>query len=187
MDSILQPWPWYVAGPLIGLMVPFLLLLNSKAFGISSTLRHLCAACLPASSPFFQYDWKKETWSLLFAAGIFTGGMLAVTFLQENSPVQIHESLRSEIANYGITAISNSLVPIDLFNFKNLLTPSGFIVMVLGGFLVGFGARYADGCTSGHSIFGLSTLQWPSLVATLCFMSGGFLASNLLLPLILTL
>lgn len=167
-------------------MVPLLLLLGNKAFGVSSNLRHICAACLPTVSPFFRYDWKKELWNLLFASGIIAGGALAITFLQQDEPIRIHESLRSEISGYGITAVTESLVPTDLFNFNSLFTFSGFTVIVLGGFLVGFGTRYAGGCTSGHSIFGLSTFQWPSLVATICFMIGGFLASNFLLPFILT-
>src|SRR5690606_31044476 len=70
MDLIRQPWPWYIAGPLIGLTVPLLLLIGNKSFGISSSLRHVCAACVPAKIPFFSYDWKKEVWNLFFAGGI---------------------------------------------------------------------------------------------------------------------
>jgi uncharacterized membrane protein YedE/YeeE len=60
-------------------------------------------------------------------------------------------------------------------------------MIVVGGFLVGFGTRYAGGCTSGHAIMGLSNLQWPSLVATISFMVGGFIMANLILPFILKL
>ena len=79
------------------------------------------------------------------------------------------------------------LVPADLFTWENLLTVKGFLLMVVGGFLVGFGTRYAGGCTSGHSIMGIANLQWPSLVATICFMIGGFIMANLILPHILNL
>src|SRR6185503_10298273 len=78
-EMIKQPWPWYVAGPLIGLTVPILLLLGNKSFGISSNLRHICAAVLPANISFFKYDWKKEAWNLFFAAGIIGGALIAAT------------------------------------------------------------------------------------------------------------
>lgn len=181
-----QPWPWYIAGPLIGLTVPALLLLGNKSFGISANLRHVCAACVPAKIPFFQYDWKKEIWNLFFVGGILLGGLISALALGANEPIQINENLRAELAGYGITNFQ-SLVPADLFNWSNLFTLPGFIVMVVGGFLVGFGARYAGGCTSGHAIMGISTLQWPSVVATCCFMVGGFIMANLILPFILSL
>lgn len=181
-----QPWPWYVAGPLIGLMVPVLLLIGNKSFGISSSLRHLCAACLPAKIPFFQYDWKKEAWNLFFVAGVLIGGYIAVAFLSNHAPIEVSPKLQQELAGYGISNYNN-IVPAELFNWSILVSLKGFIMMVAGGFLVGFGTRYAGGCTSGHSIMGLSMLQLPSLVATVCFMAGGFIVANFILPLILKL
>lgn len=186
LEFIAQPWPWYVAGPLIGLTVPALLLLGNKSFGISSSLRHICASCMPANIRFFKYDWKKEVWNLFFVFGIFLGGGIAMGLLASPHPVEVHPNLVQELASYGITNYSN-LVPVDLLNWQSLFTPKGFVMMVVGGFLVGFGTRYAGGCTSGHAIMGLSNLQWPSLVATISFMVGGFLMANLLLPHILTL
>ncbi|MBV7529094.1 YeeE/YedE family protein [Chitinophaga sp. sic0106] len=180
-----QPWPWYVAGPLIGLTVPLLLILGNKTFGISSSLRHVCAACIPAKIPFFTYEWKKEKWNLVFALGILLGGFLAMTFLRDGTAVTVHPHLVNELSGYGIKDYS-SLIPADLFNWQQLFTWRGVIMMVGGGFLVGFGTRYAGGCTSGHSIMGLSSLQWPSLVATCCFMAGGFIMANLILPFILS-
>lgn len=186
LEIIKQPWPWYVAGPLIGLTVPLLLILGNKSFGISSSLRHLCAACLPADIPFFKYNWRKEAWNLFFVLGIFLGGVIASHFLLNSHPIEVNPKLASELAGYGITNYDN-LVPLDIMNWQTLFTLKGFILMVVGGFLVGFGTRYAGGCTSGHSIMGLSTLQWPSLVATICFMAGGFIMANLILPFILSL
>lgn len=186
IEWIKQPWPWYVAGPIAGLTVPALLILGNKSFGISSSLRHICAACLPANISFFKYNWKKEIWNLVFVLGIFIGAVVAANFLSDPHAVSVQADLQNELAGYGITDFTN-LVPFEIFNWPSLFTLKGFLLMVVGGFLVGFGTRYAGGCTSGHAIMGLSTLQWPSLVATCCFMAGGFIMANLILPFILSL
>ena len=186
IEWLKQPWPWYVAGPLIGLTVPALLLLGNKTFGISSSLRHICAACLPSKIPFFQYDWKKEMWNLFFVAGVLIGGFIAAQLLASSEPMLVNPKLSAELATYGVTNYDN-IVPKDLFSWSSLFTLRGFFMIVIGGFLVGFGTRYAGGCTSGHAIMGLSNLQWPSLVATCCFMAGGFIMANLILPFILKL
>ncbi len=184
IELMKQPWPWYIAGPLIGLTVPLLLILGNKTFGISSSLRHVCAACFPAGIPFFTYNWKKETWNLFFAAGIIAGAFIAVSLLSNHDAITINPKLVTTLQVYGVNNYSG-LVPTDLFNWHALLTIRGIILMIAGGFLVGFGTRYAGGCTSGHSIMGLSNLQWPSLVATCCFMAGGFIMTNLILNFIL--
>ena len=186
LEILKQPWPWYVAGPLIGLTVPILLIIGNKSFGISSSLRHVCASCMPANIPFFKYDWKKEIWNLFFVFGIFLGGIITFMFLTNPNPIEVNPALAAELASYGITNYDN-LVPLDIMNWESLFSLKGFIIMVVGGFLVGFGTRYAGGCTSGHSIMGLSNLQIPSLIATISFMVGGFLMANLILPHILSL
>ena len=186
IEWLKEPWPWYIGGPLIGLTVPLLLILGNKYFGISSSMRHICAACIPEKIPFFHYDWKKEIWNLFFVSGILAGGVIAASLLSNHQPVQVSGALLTELKGYGITDHSQ-LIPPQLFSWHSLLTLRGLIMMAGGGFLVGFGTRYAGGCTSGHSIMGLSNLQWPSLVATLCFMAGGFIMANLLLPFILKL
>ncbi|MGV3530423.1 MAG: YeeE/YedE family protein [Flavisolibacter sp.] len=186
MANLTQPWPWYVAGALIGLTVPALLILGNKHFGISANLRHACAACFPANIKFFKYDWKKEIWNLFFVIGILAGALLAVNFLSSPEPVQIAPALAAELKDYGITD-NSKLLPSELFSLESLFTVRGLVMMILGGFLVGFGARYAGGCTSGHSIMGISNLQWPSLVATVFFMIGGIIMANFILPFILKL
>ena len=186
IELLKQPWAWYIAGPLIGLTVPALLILGNKSFGISSSLRHICAACIPANIPFFKYDWKKEVWNLFFVFGILLGGAIAVNLLSNHNPVEVNPKLATELAGYGITDYTN-LVPLDIINWQTLFTLKGFLMMIVGGFLVGFGTRYAGGCTSGHAIMGLSNLQIPSLVATICFMIGGFIMANWILPIILSL
>lgn len=186
LEWLRQPWPWYIAGPLIGLTVPLLLILGNRSLGISSSLRHICAACVPANISFFRYDWKKESWNLLFVSGLLIGGLVASVFLSDPNAVQINAALATELAEYGITDYRN-MVPVEVFNWAALFTTRGFLLMVVGGFLVGFGTRYAGGCTSGHSIMGISSLQWPSLVATCCFMAGGFIMANFLIPIIMKL
>lgn len=187
LHFVTQPWPWYVAGPLIGLTVPTLLILGNKAFGISSSLRHICAACLPANIPFFTYDWRKEAWNLWFVGGVAVGGFTGGTLLSSPAPLVISPDTVRDLQVLGIQDFTSGLLPTDLFSWANLLTAKGLIFLVFGGLLVGFGTRYAGGCTSGHAIMGLSNLQWPSLVATISFMVGGFAMTHIGLPLLMRL
>ena len=186
MEILFKPWPWYIAGPLIGLTVPLLLLMDNKRFGISSTMRQICAACMPANIPFLKYDWKKESWNLFFVGGVFIGGYLAGNLFGNPEPVAVSSSAATMMSSWGVASFAGQM-PESLFNFSSLLSLKGFLLIVVGGFLVGFGTRYAGGCTSGHGIFGLSTLQWPSLLATALFFLGGIIVSNWVLPYILQL
>jgi uncharacterized protein len=186
MEFIKQPWPWYVAGAIIGLIVPALLILGNKHFGISANLRHACAACLPANIKFFKYEWKKEVWNMFFVAGILIGGFLAAQYLSNPDDIDVAPVLVAELKDYGIHD-TKSMLPSELFSWESLFSLRGLILLIGGGFLVGFGARYAGGCTSGHSIMGLSDLQVPSLIATASFMAGGFIMANTILPFILRL
>ncbi|WP_194976814.1 YeeE/YedE family protein [Aquiflexum lacus] len=186
IEWIKQPWPWWVAGPLIGLTVPILLLIGNKSFGISSSLRHVCAMCVPANIPFFTYNWRKEMWNIVFVIGILIGGFVATAFFANPETIVIAESTQQDLAALGITDYS-SLMPAEIFNWENLFTAKGLLFFVVGGFLVGFGTRYAGGCTSGHAIMGISSLQWPSVVATIFFMIGGFLMTHAFLGPLMTL
>jgi uncharacterized membrane protein YedE/YeeE len=183
LEIIKQPWPWFIAGPLIGLTVPLLFILGNRSFGVSSALSHICAACVPFKISFFNYDWKKEQWNLFFVSGILIGAFIASSFHDFGS---ISIQTISELSEEGVKEYKG-LVPSDIFNWASLLTLRGFLLMIVGGFFVGFGTRYAGGCTSGHSITGLSTLQPGSLIATICFMIGGFAMTHLILPYILSL
>lgn len=185
-DLLSQTWPWYVAGPLIGVVVPILLVSGNKQFGISSNLRHLCAIIRPGKSAFLNYDWKRTgLWNLTMAVGLILGGYIAVTFFPNPDPViGISEATKADLTALGITNFEG-LMPQQVFSFEKLLSLPGLVMIVAGGFFVGFGARYAGGCTSGHGIMGLSDLQIPSLVAVLGFFAGGFISSFLILPLIL--
>lgn len=185
-ELLSQPWPWYVAGPLIGLMVPALLIIGNKAFGISSSMRHICAACIPTNASFFKYDWKSESWNMVLAFGIILGAVVGGILFQNPNPIALSQGAVTDMNALGIKNY-NGLVPAEVFNFQSLLTIKGFLLIIVGGFLVGFGTRYAGGCTSGHSIMGMSNLQWPSLVATMCFFAGGMAMSWFILPLIMRL
>jgi uncharacterized protein len=184
MISFSSPWPWYVAGPAIGLFVPALLIAGNKMFGVSSNLRHLCSAILPSRLDYFRYDWKRTgLWNLLFAAGTVIGGFLASHWGGAQN-IEISEETRLALAKLGIHDFSG-LAPREVFTWSGLLTIKGFILIVLGGFLVGFGTAYAGGCTSGHAISGLADLQASSLIAVLGFFAGGLIATYFILPLVL--
>jgi uncharacterized protein len=186
MEIFYKPWPWYIAGPIIGLTVPLLLLFGNKKLGISSTLRQICAACMPANIKLFNYDWKGDSWNLVFAAGLVIGGFLGGYVFANPVPVAVAQSTIDYFHSFGITDLTG-LMPVELFNWNSLITIKGFLMMIVGGFLVGFGTRYARGCTSGHGILGLSALQWPSLIATMSFFLGGILFSHFVLPYLLAL
>ncbi len=186
VEWISQPWPWYVAGPMIGLMVPLLLILLNKSFGVSSSLRHFCAMCIPNRMEYFKYNWRAEGWNLLFVAAIAGGAWLATTFIPNANPVEISAQTTAQLQSMGIHDFTG-LAPQDIFGWEQLGTPVSLIVLLIGGFLVGFGTRYANGCTSGHAIMGLSQLSPGSLVATVGFFIGGLIVSWWILPFILQL
>ena len=177
------PWPWYVGGPLIGLMVPLLLLLGNKTFGISANLRHACAILLPgAAKPgFFRYDWRNERWNLMFAAGLVLGGILAGLVFANPEATRLSVKAIHSLQSLGVR-LRPGLVPPELLDLHR---PVVWRILSLSGLLVGLGTRYGGGCTSGHAITGLSTLQFPSLVATVSFFVGGILSANFLFPLLL--
>jgi uncharacterized membrane protein YedE/YeeE len=185
IDVLTSSWPWYVAGPLIGLMIPLLLLLTGKAFGVSSSLKHVCAATVPAGAEYFRYDWKaKGLWNLLFVGGILLGGVLAVQLLGGGGPTGISAATKSDLRALGLSDFTG-LVPPELFSWSSLSTLPGLMAIGLGGFLIGFGARYAGGCTSGHAIMGMATFQRASLTAVIGFFVGGLITTYVVLPMLL--
>lgn len=180
-----EPWPWFVAGPLIGLFVPGLLLAGNRMFGISSNLRHVCAAAIPGRVAFFRYDWRQAGgWNLAFALGILMGGAIAGGFLAGGAAADLSPAARESLAALGVRDFTG-LVPRELFTWSALATGRGLVMLIGGGFLIGFGTAYAGGCTSGHAISGLADLQLPSLVAVAGFFAGGLLGTWIVLPLVL--
>jgi len=180
MDWLTHPWPWYVAGPLIGSMVPMMLFIGNRSFGISSNLRHLCAITQPPTVDvkFFRYNWREHTWSLVFVIGTALGGYLAGVVFANPVPVELSQAAQSMLTSWGFTQPGLDLVPEELFH----ASVHNFTFLFACGVLVGFGTRYAGGCTSGHAITGLSTLQLASLYAVLGIFGGGLAASWLLVP-----
>lgn len=185
INLLYEPWPWYIAGPIIGLTVPILLLMGGKMFGVSSNLRHACAACNFGHVEFFNYDWKSAgKWNLTFLAGSVLGGFLAGYVFSNPDPIALSAATVADLQALGIDDFTG-LVPNDLFSWDMLTTGIGLTVMGVGGFLIGFGARYAGGCTSGHAISGLSDLQLASLLAVIGFFAGGLLMTWFIYPILL--
>jgi uncharacterized membrane protein YedE/YeeE len=175
--------PWYIAGPLIGLFVPALLLLGNRQFGISSNLRHMCAAVLPSRVAFFRYDWKHAgLWNLAFLGGIFIGGAIAARWIGIGD-IALSPETTAALTSLGIHDFAG-LAPRELFNWGALATVRGAVCIIGGGFLVGFGTAYAGGCTSGHAISGLAAFDRASLVAVIGFFAGGLLCTWIILPLL---
>jgi uncharacterized membrane protein YedE/YeeE len=183
MDLLTRPWPWYVAGPLIGLSVPLVYLYAGRKWGISSTLRDVCAATLPRGLEYFNYSWRPNGgWRLTMAIGLVVGGFIASA--TGATDVAISAATRADLLGMGLTDLTG-LVPAEVFSWRALSTLPGFVMIIVGGFLVGFGARYANGCTSGHAISGLAALRLTSLVAVVGFFIGGLISTHVLLPLVL--
>ncbi len=183
LEFLRRPWPWWIAGPLIGLVVPFVFWYGGKKWGVSSAFRHLCAATLPRKIDYFRYDWWKEgDWNLAMALGILVGGFIGGRVLSHPGYViAISDAARAHLSSLGITDF-HGLVPRQIFSLKGMLTLPGVLVVLGGGFLVGFGARWAGGCTSGHAISGLSNLMLSSLVVVIGFFIGGLISTHLILP-----
>lgn len=184
MNWIYEPWPWYIAGPLLALTM-FILLFLGKTFGFSSNLRTMCTIGGAGKfSSFFKIDWKQQQWNLLFLIGSVLGGFLAANFMSNNT-VEINPKIIEKLSkDLNIQSGGEAYLPPEIFDISNLTSPTGIILLLIGGFLVGFGARYAGGCTSGHAISGLSNLQIPSLIAVIGFFIGGLLMVHVLFPLI---
>lgn len=183
MEFILQPWSWWFSGIMIAAIM-FFLLYFGQSFGFSSNLRTICAAAgLGKSAKFFDFNWKAQIWNLVFLVGAILGGFIAREFLSTDAPVLISEATIRDLSKLGIAA-PESLQPAELFGLDAVLSIKGFLLLAFGGLMVGFGSRYAGGCTSGHAISGLSDLQVPSLIAVMGFFIGGLLMTYLFLPLI---
>lgn len=180
IDPSPKPMHWSIAGLIIGAIVPALLLYGNKNFGVSSTLRHICTLALPNDKGFFDYDLKPHWWSIIFIIGIGIGGFFS-HIIQPGVTLELGPKTQEALNNYNLEN-TGGLYPSTLYNFENM---KGLVLLVLGGILIGFGTRYANGCTSGHSIFGIANFQLSSLIATISFFVGGLAMTHFILPIIL--
>lgn len=179
MNLLQSPWPWYVSGPIIGLMVPLLILIGSRSFGISQNLEHLCAITQPRSIhvKFFKYDWRLSIWSLVFMSGVVMGGFFAGYLFPDPNPIQLSDAAQNMFLAWGL-ATPVSFIPPELFSLSIINS----LILAVGGILIGFGTRYASGCTSGHAITGLATFQIKSLYAVVGIFAGGIIAARFITP-----
>jgi uncharacterized protein len=183
LSLLRQPWPWYTSGTVIA-FVMVLLLFFGKSFGFSANLRTICTACGAGKHvKFFDFDWRSQTWNLLFLVGAVLGGFISSEFLSTGQPVQLAAATIQDLQQLGISA-PEGIQPQEIFGLEALMSVRGFLLLLTGGFMIGFGSRYAGGCTSGHAISGLSNLQLPSLLAVIGFFIGGLITTFILLPLI---
>lgn len=183
IELLSQPWPWYISGPLIAIIM-ILLLFFGGSFGVSSNLRSICSiAGAGKRISFFNYNWKGEIWNLIFVLGAVIGGFTSSFFLENPNPININTNTIIDLKSLGISFDGN-ILPHEIFNWKFLFSLKGFLILILGGFFVGFGSRWAGGCTSGHAINGLSNLQIPSLIAVIGFFIGGLIVTHFIYPLI---
>lgn len=181
-DFLKQPWPWYIVGPLIGLTM-VLLLLFGKRFGVSRNFQTMCSmAGAGALAQYFKGDWKKQIWNLVFVLGSMAGGYIAYHYMSEDPYVMVSGNTEKFLHSLGIESAGTAYQPGELFSWNGFENNSGWLFIILGGFLVGFGTRYAQGCTSGHAISGLSNFQIPSLIAVIGFFAGGLLVTWYIIP-----
>jgi uncharacterized membrane protein YedE/YeeE len=184
METILQPWPWYFSGPLIALVL-LLLVYFGKSFGMSSNLRTFCTmAGASKYSQFFLFEWRTQKWNLMLVLGSVIGGFVASHFLSDGAPIALSANTVKDLEQMHFMNAGQQLMPPELYAWDAVTSLKGISILLVGGFLVGFGTRYAGGCTSGHAITGLSNLQWPSLIAVIGFFIGGLLMTHFILPLL---
>jgi uncharacterized membrane protein YedE/YeeE len=184
IDFLTHPWPWYFGGIMIALVL-FLLLWTGKSFGMSSNLRTLCSMMGAGKNvSFFQFNWRAQQWNLIVSLGVIAGSFLASNYIVSTHDVVLSEQTIEQLASIGIQDAGVGFAPEILFSNDAFANPYILLLLTLGGFLVGFGARYAGGCTSGHAISGLSNLQLPSLIAVVGFFIGGLLVNHFILPLL---
>ncbi len=184
MESIImEPWPWYVAGPIIA-VVYALLALFGKSFGVSATLRAACAmAGAGKKVKFFDFDWHSQKWNLMFVFGGFLGGFIAHQFMTpETYTMDLAESTRASLDQLNLTSYAEGMIPWEIFNWDTVFTWRGLFIFVGSGLFIGFGTRWAGGCTSGHAISGLANLQLPSLIAVIGFFIGGMFVTFFVVP-----
>jgi uncharacterized membrane protein YedE/YeeE len=184
MDFILQPWAWYIGGPLIAISL-LLYFYFGKNFGASTNFETICTIFgADKVSDYFKKDWKERDFALLFVLGLIIGGFIAANYLIPNQAIDLNPKTVKELKGLGFSNVGNQYFPDEIFSNEVVFSLKGFLILLVSGLLIGFGTRYAGGCTSGHAITGLSSLQLPSLLAVIGFFIGGIIATWFIIPLI---
>lgn len=150
---------WAAAGAGIAAVTLTLLFVLNRRLGISTGFEDVCSLVLKA--PYFRRErlLSARGWRLPFLAGLVLGGVISAVLGGGWSP------------SWELGMLDQRL---------GLGHAGKLIWMFVGGLFIGFGTRLAGGCTSGHGIFGLSNLEWPSLVSTISFMGGGVVTTHLI-------
>ncbi|MEZ4910266.1 MAG: YeeE/YedE thiosulfate transporter family protein [Saprospiraceae bacterium] len=184
MSTILaQSWSWWFSGFVIG-SIMLLIIFFGQSFGFSSNLRTICSIAGAGNhANFFKFNWKTQIWNLMFLLGAIIGGWIAGEFMSDGKQLELSQATISDLNSLGFQAPSD-LQPKELFSLEAILSLKVFGLLGFGGLLVGFGSRYAGGCTSGHAISGISNLQIPSIIAVVGFFLGGLFMTHILFPLL---
>ena len=157
--------PWYISGPLIGLTVPLLLIVNEKQFGTSSSFRFI-GSKLFKKTKYFIYKNEIDAWQFHFAIGLVISSIIIPTLIDIENISKIEEN-----STYG-------LINKKIYDFSNIF------IFFIGGMFIGYGSRYANGCTAGHCIMGISQFSLSSLISTVSFFIGGLFVSHIIIPII---
>ena len=154
-----------------------------KKFGVSSNLETVCAMGGAGKLvDFFKFDWRKNKWNLVFVIGLIIGGFIADQWLTIDQSIDLNPDTVIALSDIGIENAGSSYLPEEIYGLEAIVTFKGFAVLLIAGLLVGFGSRYAGGCTSGHGIVGLSSLSKESFIAVAGFFIGGLIMTWLILP-----
>ena len=116
--------------------------------------------------------------------GAIIGGYIAHFILSNPTNIDLNPNTVANLKTFGFDNIGKSLLPAELYSWEAVLSLKGILILSIAGLLVGFGTRYGGGCTSGHAITGLSSLQLPSLIAVIGFFIGGLIMVHFIFPLI---
>ncbi len=183
VEILQKPWHWSLAGVMIALIL-FLLTYLGRSFGVSASFKTICNAFgLGKKYEYFDFDIKNDFWQIAFLLGVLLGGLISVTILYNPEPAKISQATIDHLAtDFGWNyPQGDGYLPVDVFNIYNW---KAIVIALVGGAFVGFGARYGNGCTSGHAITGLSHMRLPSLITVIGFFIGGLIMTWLIMPFI---
>jgi uncharacterized membrane protein YedE/YeeE len=167
-----EPLAWYIAGPLIGLIVPLLLLLKEKQFGISSSYRFLISG-FTKKNDYFNYNREQDAWQFYFAIGLVLTGLF---YNWNGYDLNALKTTKTNVVGFSGGDVMHYVSTSGFYDLSN------WAIFLFGGVLIGFGSRYSNGCTAGHCIMGMSQFSLTSFIATIGFFIGGLIATYFIIP-----